>query len=154
MRGFFIGAEVFANIWGHPPLCSGVRFTLSPGVLEAARGGGPGLDSLLREVWPLAYRVALGIVRDPGLAEDCAQDACASIARGLSTLRSGDAFYVWIHRIIVRHATHAAAQRPRIQALPAEIVRESPVANDERIDLLDALASLPAPQRAAVVLRY
>jgi DNA-directed RNA polymerase specialized sigma24 family protein len=61
-------------------------------MVERARLGGSELDSLIAAIWPEAFRVAFGILRDRGLAEDAAQEACATIARDLLALKRVDAF--------------------------------------------------------------
>jgi hypothetical protein len=60
--------------------------------VEAARSGGDALDTLIAELWPEAYRLAFGILRDRGLAEDAAQEACATIAARLNSLRGRRCF--------------------------------------------------------------
>lgn len=49
-------------------------------LITAARHGDRGaLDALLEAMWPDAYRVAYGVVQDGPLAEDAAQEACATV---------------------------------------------------------------------------
>src|SRR6202163_5137973 len=94
-------------------------FTVDPSLVRDAQRGGAALESLLVALWPQAYRVAFGVLHDRGMAEDAAQEACASIARGLPALRSGAAFYSWMYRIIVRHATVSAKRREDTTTLDA-----------------------------------
>lgn len=129
-------------------------FTVDPDLVVRAQRDRSALEVLLARVWPEAYRVALGIVRDPGLAEDAAQDACADIAGALGELRATPAFYGWMYRIIVRRATAAARRwkpRAEIDSFPDS---RTPANHDDRLDVLAAVAALPIAQRTAVVLRY
>lgn len=123
-------------------------------LIEGARAGGADLDRLLTCVWPEAYRVALGILRDRGLAEDAAQEACALVARKLGTLKDADVFRAWMYKIVVNGAITLGRRRRPADAL--ETGRERGVASDptERLDLHRALAALPLRQRAAVLLHY
>lgn len=119
-----------------------------------ARSGGDALDRLITAVWPEAYRIALSIVRDRGLAEDAAQEACASIASSLPLLQNTTAFAAWSYKIIARHAITAARRR-----LPAESLDRAAQAGvefdaSESLDLYEAIGQLPAAQRAAVILHY
>ena len=129
-------------------------FTVDPSLVREAQRDGAALETLLIAIWPEAYRVALGVLHDRGLAEDAAQEACASVALGLPALRSNEAFYKWMYRIIIRHAMVSARRTEKVAEVdfPAE---PSTVSNDdERLDIFAAIAALPASQRTAVVLRY
>ena len=129
-------------------------FTVDPSLVREAQRGSAALETLLGALWPEAYRVAFGILHDRGLAEDAAQEACASIALGLPALRAAEAFSTWMYRIIIRHAM-VSAKRSRWTAelgSAAQVQRAS--SDDDRLDILAAIAALPRSQRAAVVLRY
>ena len=129
-------------------------FTVDPSLVREAQRDPAALETLLLELWPEAYRVALGIVHDRGLAEDAAQETCASIALGLPALRSNEAFYAWMYRIVVRHAILSAK---RIETFAEHVVPVEPSTQSrdaERLDILAAVAALPTAQRVAVVLRY
>ena len=109
--------------------------------------------------YPVAYRTALGIVRDPGLAADVTQEAYVSAYRHRDRYRGDAPSGAWLHRIVV-HQALAALRRGRAAS---QVVDLSPsmVADPDgaagatsRLVLLDALGSLPPRQRAAVILRY
>lgn len=129
-------------------------FTVDPSLVREAQRDSAALETLLIAVWPEAYRVAFGVLHDRGLAEDAAQEACASIALGLPALRFNEAFYKWMYRIIIRHAMVSAKRIEKVAGddLPPEPSTVS--SDDERLDIFAAIAALPKPQRAAVVLRY
>ena len=123
-------------------------------MVERARAGGAELDSLIAALWPEAFRVAFGILHDRGLAEDAAQDGCATIARRLSSLANAGAFRAWSYKIVVNCALLVARRRPR--ALPLDSIADRGVAFDrgDSLDLYRALAALSPAQRAAVLLHY
>lgn len=123
-------------------------------LIDDARGGGEALDVLLTAIWPEAYRIACTILSDRDQAEDVAQEACATIARTLSTLKDGAAFRTWSYRIVANEAVTSV--RDRKPVLSIETVPDRGVSFD-RSDALDvhrALATLPLVQRAVVVLSY
>jgi RNA polymerase sigma-70 factor, ECF subfamily len=129
-------------------------FTVDPSLVRDAQRDGAALETLLIALWPEAYRVSLGVLHDRGLAEDAAQEACASIALGLSALRSSEAFYQWMYRIIIRHAVVSAKRLKKIAEHISPTEPPAVSSDDERLDILAAIAALPKSQRVAVVLRY
>lgn len=122
--------------------------------IEAARAGGLPLERLIATVWPEAFRIALGILRDRGLAEDAAQEACAAIARSLPALTDARAFAAWSYKIAVNCALTAARRRPRTLTLETLADRSSSFDSSAALDLYDALAALPVVQRAVLLLHY
>ncbi len=129
-------------------------FTLDLQIVRDSRGDLNVRELLIETIWPEAFRVALGIIGDRGLAEDTAQEACASIAIELPKLRSDEAFYAWMYRIIVRHATAAARRSERTAPASAADTSVPFPSVDVRLDVIAALAALPVTQRSAVVLHY
>ncbi len=128
--------------------------TIEPRIVESARAASEALEPLIAAVWPEAYRVALVILHDRGLAEDAAQEACAAIVRSLSSLKSSNAFAAWSYKITVSHALAAARRRRRTESLDALGDRGVTFDRSETLDLYDALASLTPLQRAAILLHY
>jgi RNA polymerase sigma-70 factor, ECF subfamily len=131
-----------------------VPLTLDSGLIESARSGREGLEQLISAVWPEAYRIAFGILRDRGLAEDAAQEACATMASSLATLKNAGAFRGWSYKIVANHAISLARRRPRSQSLDALAEREMHFDQSDALDLYNALAALPVEQRTAVILHY
>jgi RNA polymerase sigma-70 factor (ECF subfamily) len=125
-------------------------------LVEAARGGNRrDVEALICAVWAHAFRIALSVLRDRGLAEDAAQEACAIVFRSIKRLRSAQAFKVWFYRIVVREALEIERRRVCSAEIDEMIARESEVTNILlRVDVHTALASLSPPQRAAVALHY
>lgn len=104
-------------------------------------------------VWPAAYRVAFGVLRDRGLAEDAAQEACAAIARSLPDLKQSDSFRGWAYRIVINRAISIGRKR-RPEADLANVQAGSQEDAVTKLDLFRALDRLPLKQRAIVVLHY
>jgi RNA polymerase sigma-70 factor (ECF subfamily) len=127
---------------------------LEAAFVERARAGGSGLESLIAAVWPEAYRIAFAILRDAGLAEDAAQEACATVARSLQTLRDAAFFGSWSYKIIVNEALTTARRRPPTEALSAARDRIVNFDCSDALDLYNALAALPLEQRGAILLHY
>jgi RNA polymerase sigma-70 factor (ECF subfamily) len=123
-------------------------------LIENARAGGAGLERLIECIWPEAYRIAFSILRDRGLAEDAAQDACAAMARSLDKLKDSSVFAAWSYKIIVNHAVTTGRRRPKTQALESVAQRAVHFDDSDAFDLYNALATLPLEQRAAIILHY
>ncbi|HET7443774.1 MAG TPA: RNA polymerase sigma factor [Solirubrobacterales bacterium] len=123
-------------------------------VKEAQRGSEQALADLYAAHWRRAHRAAYLIVQDAAAAEDVAQDAFLAAIGALDRFDRRRPFGPWLHRIVANRAIDWArreALRRRVDA-----IEESEARPPEGIgeDLMEALAELPADQRAAVVLRY
>lgn len=121
--------------------------------IEAAQSDDDGLDRLISLVWPAAYRIAFGILRDRGFAEDATQEACAAIARSLSQLKRNASFRTWAYRIVVNTAISIGRKR-RIECNLDEAGAAIQGDSIEKLDLYRALGRLPLIQRAVVVMHY
>ncbi|MBV9104062.1 MAG: sigma-70 family RNA polymerase sigma factor, partial [Candidatus Eremiobacteraeota bacterium] len=127
---------------------------IEPPLVEAARRGGPPLEELIRAVWPEAYRIAFAILRDRGLAEDAAQDACAAIAGSVRTLRHENFFATWSYRIITNAAISLVRRRQANQNADTAICYREPFDYSGSLDLQIALDRLSPVQRALILLHY
>jgi RNA polymerase sigma-70 factor (ECF subfamily) len=116
--------------------------------------GGAALERVISLVWPEAYRISASILRDRGLAEDAAQDACVAIVRALPASHDPRAFYGWSYRVIVNAAMSVARRRRTVEPLEALDDRRVLFDSDDSLDLADALSALPIAQRCAIVLHY
>ncbi|MGB6412991.1 MAG: sigma-70 family RNA polymerase sigma factor, partial [Candidatus Cybelea sp.] len=113
------------------------------------------VDRFIRAIWPQAYRVAFSVLRDHGLAEDAAQEACARILHAMPTLRAPGAFNVWLYRIVVRTALSIGKKQHRDEQFALEIIASSePAESLVKIDVMRALDRLTPRQRAVVALHY
>jgi RNA polymerase sigma factor (sigma-70 family) len=131
-----------------------VSLSIDAALVESARVETGALERLIEAVWPEAYRVALAVLRDRGLAEDAAQEACATIARSLGALKNPGTFAAWSYRIAVNAAITIGRRRPPVRSLDRVIDRGSSVDTAEAVDLDNALAALPVVQRAVILLHY
>ena len=126
--------------------------TIPQALIEAAQTGDrTELGRLLEAVWPDAYRLAYSILCDRAAAEDATQDACITICRTITSLRSAAAFRVWTYRIIVRAAMQIHRRKPDFEGMSQSAQPPDPA---EIVDLWHALAEIPRHLRAIVVLRY
>lgn len=127
---------------------------VDPELIAAARRSDASLERLIEAVWPEAYRLAASLLRDRTLAEDVAQETCATMARSLHALKDVRTFSSWLYRIVTNQAISAA--RKRRPTLPMDAIPERCTQFDssDALDLYNALATLPVDQRAAIVLHY
>jgi len=108
------------------------------------------------QTYQVAFRTALGIVRDASLAADVTQEAYAAAFARRDRFRGDAPGEAWLHRIVVNAAlTALRRRRPVVRDLELMLAsRPERVSHADRLALLDALGQLAPRQRAAVVLRY
>jgi RNA polymerase sigma-70 factor, ECF subfamily len=130
-------------------------------VRAAKRGSTEAIEALVQAHWDEAYRVAMGIVGDPGGAEDVAQEALLAAVRGLPRFNSRRPFRPWLQAIVTNRALDAVRHRRRRPetSLPEEDALGSAPAADAATPWLSeplraALLELAPEARAALVLRH
>lgn len=136
-----------------------------------ARGDESAFEALARSLERALYSHACRLLRDETQAEDAVQDALLLAYRGRSTFRGGS-FKAWVFRILTNRCLdliREARRRPTVPldppveeesddaamqwADPAPDI-ETLVIGHEMVRLIEeALAAVPAEQRAAVMLR-
>jgi RNA polymerase sigma-70 factor (ECF subfamily) len=129
-------------------------------VVGAQQGDRAAFETLTLAHHPRLYRVALGILRDPQLAEDATQQAFLDIWRRFDRLSDPGRFDGWSYRLLV-HACYAEARRkPRWIGGSDTSRADEPVTGDafglvvDRDQLERGFERLSVDQRAVVVLHY
>ena len=122
---------------------------------KAAQSGSPdAIEQLIRNHWSSSFRLALGVLGDRALAEDCAQEGLLSAIRRLDAFDSKRPFAPWLHRIVLNQAIdmrRRRARRPEVAL--ADAIPTEPRSLVEH-DLVSALDLLDERSRAVVVLRH
>jgi RNA polymerase sigma-70 factor (ECF subfamily) len=106
-----------------------------------------------------AYRIAGLILGNANEAEDAVQDALAVAWRSLSSLRDDEVFDAWFDRILVNGCRDQMRRRKVVRFIPidgsVDPMIEDPFATVIARDaVLAPLATLPADEKAIVVLHY
>lgn len=171
MRAFARDPDALARMTGRgtgrkEARCPGISTMMPMGPNPSAAGEAHGMafrpdladfGAFYEQTYQVAFRTALGIVRDTALAADVTQDAYAAAFQQRERFRGEAPGQAWLHRIVVNTAlTAVRRRRPVVHELRiAEAVGRvaGPDAAD-RMALLEALDELSPRHRAAVVLRY
>lgn len=134
-------------------------------VAAAQAGDRAALDRLLRRHYDRIHGVCRRLSGSAAEADDAAQEAMIAIVRGLPRFDGRAAFTTWAHRIATNATLDELRRRKRRPALhvaaedgslpePTDVLADRRVAGVEtRLDLDQALATLPDEFRQAVVLR-
>jgi len=108
----------------------------------------------------MVFSLALRMTGDRGLAEEIAQDVFMEMDRNLGRIESQDHACFWLRRVAMsRSADALRRRRVRCADLWVEIEEGHGACSEARSSPLGSrleglLATLPEPQRAALVLRY
>ena len=124
--------------------------------MRAAQGGSKdALADLYAAHWRRAHRAAYLIVHDAAAAEDIAQDAFLAAVDALDRFDRRRPFAPWLHRIVANRAIDWARREALRRRVDREAEPDHATAPDGLgDDVMEALAELPAEQRAVVVLRH
>jgi RNA polymerase sigma-70 factor (ECF subfamily) len=129
-------------------------------VERAQHGDEQAFASLAVAIGNRLYAVAYRILREPGLAEDAAQQALLAIWRDLPQLRESSRFEAWSYRLVVR-ACYAESRRarkwtPNLRVIPAEelVAGEDVSVVVDRDELERGFRRLSTDHRAVVVLHH
>lgn len=93
------------------------------------------------------------IVHDAGRAEEIAQEAFVQLLRHWPSVSRYERPGAWVRRVAIRLATREVQRDRRRLLLERQAAPSLPLV-PQNVDLLRAVARLPAQQRAAVVLFY
>jgi RNA polymerase sigma-70 factor, ECF subfamily len=106
-------------------------------VLRAQGGDLEAFGRLVRKSQAMAYAVARGVLRDPALAEDAAQEAFLRAYRRLQDLDEPRRFSAWLRRIVITVALNMRRARRRT-FLRLDDVPEVPVLDEEEATWSDS----------------
>jgi RNA polymerase sigma-70 factor (ECF subfamily) len=128
---------------------------------RAREGGIEAYAGIVSSTQTMAYAVALGVVRDPALAQDAVQEAYLQAFRRLRDLDEPAAFLSWFRRIVITVALNTRRSR-RHTWLRLDDVPEVPVldesetewSDEQRRQLACALMSLTPEERRLCDRRY
>jgi RNA polymerase sigma factor (sigma-70 family) len=99
-------------------------------VRRAQAGDLEAFGQLVGATQAMAYAVARGVLRDPGLAQDATQEAYLRAFRLLSTLQEPAGFLGWFRRVVVTVALNARRTH-RATLLALDDVGDVPILDDE-----------------------
>lgn len=112
---------------------------------------------LFAATYPQIVRTVWFVIHDRAAAEEVAQDAFTELFRGWSRLRDYDRPELWVRRVAIRKAQREASRRGR-RATVERSASTTPLVEDgihlPDPGLIAAIRTLPAKQRAIVVLFY
>jgi RNA polymerase sigma-70 factor (ECF subfamily) len=120
----------------------------------------PDFEKLVDEHQSMVFSLAARMTGDRGLAEEIAQDVFLELDRHLGRMESAAHCGFWLRRVAMsRSADALRRRRVRCTDLWIEIEEGHGARGEEKESPLGArleqmLATLPEPQRAALVLRY
>jgi RNA polymerase sigma-70 factor (ECF subfamily) len=120
----------------------------------------PDFEELVDQHQSMVFSLALRMTGDRGLAEEIAQDVFLEMDKHLAKLESPDHACFWLRRVAMSRSADALRRRKvRGMDLWVEIEERHGMRIEEQSSPLGSrmeglLATLPEPQRAALVLRY
>jgi len=132
-------------------------------VARAQKGDERAFEALVVAIHPRLFRLAHGILRDPVLAEDAAQQAFLDSWRLLPRLRDPERFTAWSYRSLLEAAGEIAAKHPeRLSPAPSIVLAPraphpfgTGTGTGPDRDLVGAgYLALPFDSRCVIVLRY
>jgi RNA polymerase sigma-70 factor (ECF subfamily) len=120
----------------------------------------PDFEKLVDEHQSMIFSLAFRMTGDRGLAEEIAQDVFLELDRNLGRIESPEHALNWLRRVVMNRSADALRrQRVRGMDLWVEMDENHGATFEERPSPLRSrlealMATLPSPQRAALVLRY
>ncbi len=133
-------------------------------LVTAARAGDrDALARLVARFQPRLFRHAWRVIGDAERARDMVQEAWIEILRGLARIDDAAAFPAWAYRIVTRRCQRLFQRSAREPLEPEEAGESVEIESRDNgsmelvIDaarVIEAIATLPAPQRAALALFY
>lgn len=145
----------------HPPTHADKKVEAQP----MAGDWQPDFEQLIDEHQSMVYSLAVRMTGDRGLAEEIAQDVFLALDKDLGKIKSPLHARHWLRRVAMSRAADALRRR-RVRGVDLWVeLEESHGAPEEQRNaperssplaarLEQLVATLPAPQRAALILRY
>lgn len=124
-------------------------------VALARKGERDAAGELFARHWPGAWRAAYAVTGRRAMADDIAQDAFERAFAALSRFDRRRPFAPWLHRIVVNRSLDLLRSERRLVGAEGEFEAPEwfdPASGDAA--LLEAIATLSAPRRVVIVLRY
>ena len=132
-----------------------------PTIEAARRGDRTAQTALIRALQDVWYRFALGLLRDPDMAADAAQETALRFLRDLPKFRGGSTIKTWSLGIalnVTREQRRRKTWASESAAMESADESPSPVAEADRAEQVSRvralLADLPERQREALLLRF
>jgi RNA polymerase sigma factor (sigma-70 family) len=120
-----------------------------------------GRDEEFRDLFVDDYdrvvRTVFLILRDQGRSEEIAQEAFLQLLRHWRRVRGHDLPEAWVRRVAIRMAVRSIKRENALATALLRVVPDDRAEAPDALagaDVLDAVATLPPQQRAAVVLFY
>jgi RNA polymerase sigma-70 factor (ECF subfamily) len=120
----------------------------------------PDFEQLVDEHQSMVFSLALRMTGDRGLAEEIAQDVFLELDRHLGKIESAAHACFWLRRVAMNRSADALRRR-KVRGLDlwVEMEEHHGIQLEPRTSSLGSrleglLATLPEPQRAALLLRY
>ena len=135
-------------------------------VRQVRNGNREAFATLVRAYQSRVFGLVLMVLRSPAAAEDVTQDAFVRAFRNLDRYDDARPFYPWVAAIAIRLAHNRLRQHGRTMRREGTPIDEAPapaaapvaldalIASERTRNVWAMVASLPARERAAVVLHY
>jgi RNA polymerase sigma-70 factor, ECF subfamily len=131
-------------------------------VCRARAGYLDAYECLVQRHSGMAYRVALRLVGNHHDAQDIAQEALLAAWESLAGFNADSSFSTWLYRIVTRRALNKVTRSCSARSLDLlEDLPDPGGGTAERVErnltvdaVTNALAALPFPQRAVIVLHH
>jgi len=152
VTGIGVGSPAAAPGWGAVPERDDRT------LLQAHVDGDPNaFAELVKRHKDRLWAVAMRTLSDREEASDALQDALVSAFRNAGSYRGEAAVTTWLHRVVVNACLDRIRRRQARPSVPlgeTEVAsrRDDHSATEARLDVQYALAQLPEPQRAAIIL--
>jgi RNA polymerase sigma factor (sigma-70 family) len=136
--------------------------TMEAVVREAPAPASEGFERFFRAQYPVVVRIAGGVVRDPHLAEDVAQDAMIAARRRFPDPDGSDHAVAWVRTAAAHLALNAVRGRRRREERHRRVGPDRTAAGPEEIllgreagaEVREALGRLPLRSAMVLVLRH